>query len=102
MATPALEMGPTAQSGKSARTVTRLTRPNGDELAALLRQIDLLPPPEQAPAEEYRGPVPTVTLAELYIQQGFSEEAQAVYERLLAADPGNESARRGLAALHEA
>jgi tetratricopeptide (TPR) repeat protein len=43
--------------------------------------------------------VATVTLAELYARQGYTEKAREIYERVLRADPDNESARRGAAEL---
>lgn len=42
------------------------------------------------------GAAPTVTLGELYLQQGHREDAGAVFREILAREPGNDAARRGL------
>lgn len=53
-------------------------------------------PPDDYAAElaiggeaERKDPLTTVTLAELYVSQGFPEKALAIYRELLEADPGN-------------
>ena len=49
--------------------------------------------------EELGEPVATLTLADLYVQQGHHEQALEVYQRVLSADPDNETARRSAAKL---
>ena len=44
----------------------------------------------------------TVTLGELYLQQGHVQEAERIFEDVLARDPANLAAAEGLRALHEA
>ena len=45
--------------------------------------------PEEAPAAEAPQAFVTETMAELYLQQGFTDQALAVYRQLAAADPDN-------------
>lgn len=47
-------------------------------------------------------PAATVTLGELYLQQGHVAEAERILEEILAQDPGNLAAAEGLHALREA
>lgn len=56
---------------------------------------------EGSPEEEESGPqsaagtnVATVTLAEIYFQQGLREQALQIYRQLLEREPGNESVRK--------
>jgi hypothetical protein len=68
--------------------------------------------PEEVPAEASRGesassqPAPaafvTETMAELFVKQGFREQALDVYRQLLAANPGDERLRAKVAALQPA
>jgi hypothetical protein len=44
--------------------------------------------PEEIPGRDADEPVYTRTLAELYVRQGFTDRALAVFRHLLAADPG--------------
>jgi tetratricopeptide (TPR) repeat protein len=57
-----------------------------------------VPPAEEPPAEPTE-PEPTETLAELYAEQGYLEEAIAVYHSLLEKEPESEPLRRRLEAL---
>ena len=41
----------------------------------------------------------TVTMANIFAAQGHVEQARGIYQAILASDPANEAARRGLAAL---
>jgi tetratricopeptide (TPR) repeat protein len=56
------------------------------------------PPPVAAEmiAHEGKDPLTTVTLAELYISQGFLKRALTIYRELLTADPDNEDLRQRL------
>jgi hypothetical protein len=71
-----------------------------DLRAALGQQVGLrrdLPPEGRSEGETVGPPeddLSSVTLAELYATQGEAGAALAVYERLLAAAPGNESLRK--------
>jgi len=48
---------------------------------------------------ERKDPLLTVTLAELYVSQGFTERAKAIYSELLEADPANAELKNRLVAL---
>jgi hypothetical protein len=81
-------------------TVTRLSAPDDAELTALLQQIEAVDEIlEPRPHDERQGPVPTVTLAQMYDRQGFPERALEIYEQVLSVEPDNEAARRGAAEL---
>jgi tetratricopeptide (TPR) repeat protein len=54
---------------------------------------------EAAPAPVAGTPFVTATMAELYLSQGFREQALAVYAQLLAADPSNEALQARVVAL---
>ena len=63
--------------------------------------VDDIQGPEDAQTGNVTEPSPlaTVTLAQLYHRQGFSERAAQIYEQILATDPSNQSARAGLESL---
>ena len=90
---PAPAAAPAAPGPRPA--VSRLGAPEDAELTALLREIDRTGRVPGEPAAAEGGPVPTVTLARLYARQGFPERALETYQRVLAADPGNQAARLG-------
>ncbi len=48
---------------------------------------------------ERKDPLTTVTIAELYVSQGFPERALEIYRELLATDPGNEDLKSRLTAV---
>lgn len=50
-------------------------------------------------SEEPPAPFVTETMAELYLQQGFDEEALAIYRQLLAQDPADDTLRARVEAL---
>ncbi len=52
-------------------------------------------------ADEPPAPFVTETMAELYLQQGFNEEALAIYRQLLIQSPTDETLRQRVAALEE-
>ena len=52
---------------------------------------------EEPEIEENSAPhVATVTLAEIYLQQGLKEQAAQIYRQLLERQPGDDSVRRRL------
>ncbi len=51
--------------------------------------------------EEPPAPFVTETMAELYLQQGFNEEALAIYKQLLVQNPGDPSLQQRVAALED-
>ncbi|HEY7676482.1 MAG TPA: tetratricopeptide repeat protein, partial [Candidatus Methylomirabilis sp.] len=64
-----------------------------------------LGPPVGIPEAEGAGPPPalaTETLADLYVQQGFVEEARAIYRELVLVHPSREDLRAKLASLEAA
>ncbi len=54
---------------------------------------------ETAPAEETPAAFVTETMAELYLQQGFTQEALGVYRQLLAKNPNDRGLRERVASL---
>jgi tetratricopeptide (TPR) repeat protein len=72
-----------------------------EELAEFdeLEEFVELAAPAQYPA---RDPLTTPTLAELYVSQGFIGQAVAIYQELIAADPGNQPYRLRCAELKAA
>lgn len=75
-----------------------------DEPAAVAPAVEA-PPVVQAateePATESPGgePIPTATLAEIYVKQGLFEQAARVYEEILRLEPDNVAASRRLTEL---
>ncbi|MBW2062872.1 MAG: tetratricopeptide repeat protein [Deltaproteobacteria bacterium] len=67
-----------------------------EEIQGLM--FDLEPSPgEEAEAAE---PMPTETLAALYLEQGLGDKAIEVYEKILDQDPGNERIRKKIIDLY--
>ncbi len=80
--------------------VAQLAGRRGSELAEVLREFDAGPARPGEGTEPGRGtPVATITLAEIYVGQGYPEQALEIYQRVLRADPDNETAKRGAAEL---
>ena len=75
--------------------VARLAGRHGDEFADLLQDSDPVDRDSTEDTEELAEPVATVTLGELYLSQGYHEQALEIYQRVLHTDPDNEAARRG-------
>lgn len=59
------------------------------------------PEPVPAAANPQAEPISTITIAEIYIRQGFLDRALKVYRDLLQADPRNEEIRRKLVELKQ-
>jgi hypothetical protein len=63
-------------------------------LAPLTDEDDDYPEEEEASQEGTGANVATVTLAEIYFQQGLKEQALQIYRQLLEREPANESVRK--------
>jgi tetratricopeptide (TPR) repeat protein len=61
----------------------QVQEPQGQQPSAIENSL------AEAPAE----PIPTATLAEIYVKQGLLEKATKIYQEILDQDPGNESVR---------
>ena len=70
----------------------------GQGLATLVREVEQTQG-EKANGKEMAGPIATVTLAELYVQQGLVREAVDTLERVLEKEPENRQARERLKTL---
>jgi tetratricopeptide (TPR) repeat protein len=79
--------------------------PEARELAEVLdAPVELTPPPDLEPllAEPAAQPQPippSKTLADLYFDQGFFDDARTIYEKLLQADPADPAVARRLSEL---
>lgn|GEM_PF-985031 len=51
-------------------------------------------PVSERETDQEKVPLATLTLAEIYAEQGFTEKALEIYRQLLATEPGNEEYRR--------
>ncbi|MFV1985887.1 MAG: tetratricopeptide repeat protein [Gemmatimonadota bacterium] len=81
--TPVRASGPAPSEPRSAQWLARLDAEwRGDS------PVERKPPPPRAEPER-GGDLDTATLAQLYVSQGFIEQAVGIYERLLARDPYN-------------
>ena len=73
----------------------------------MFHEIESHPEPEEGTEQTARrktpspqaGPIPTMTLADLYTRQGFAERAMVTYRQILAAAPDNEEAKSKLSLL---
>ncbi len=64
-------------------------------LAPMMDEEDGYPEEEEMPPQNGVGAnVATVTLAEIYFQQGLKEQALQIYRQLLEREPGNDSVRK--------
>ena len=84
--TPAADTGTRApETGNAAAT----------SLAPLMDEEEGSPEEEEnAPQSAAGANVATVTLAEIYFQQGLREQALQIYRQLLEREPGNDSVRK--------
>ena len=64
------------------------------ELSPMLDEEDGYPEEEDMPATPAGANVATVTLAEIYFQQGLKEQALQIYRQLLEREPENDSVRK--------
>lgn len=67
------------------------------ELAPMLDEEEGYPDEEEMPTQAGAANVATVTLAEIYFQQGLKEQALQIYRQLLEREPENESVRKRIA-----
>jgi tetratricopeptide (TPR) repeat protein len=67
------------------------------ELAPMLDEEDGYPDEDEIPSEAAAANVATVTLAEIYFQQGLKEQALQIYRQLFEREPENESVRKRIA-----
>jgi tetratricopeptide (TPR) repeat protein len=58
-------------------------------------------PPDETRPEKVGEPVPTATLAEIYVKQGFSAKAVKVYQDILRLNPDNDAARERMLQIQE-
>ena len=102
-----------------ARTILRQAQefhPNDDKIADMLVALDLPrpwkdikqasrgkeePPPAMDEQAEPDEPIPTLTLADVYVKQGLLDKAVKVYEDILRERPDNDKARERLHALRQ-
>ena len=105
---PVAEPVPTAAADHAALEpelpVSRLTTRDDTDLLVMFRAIGSPLPvvpaaSTRAAADVEAEPVPTVTLAELYVQQGFAERAMVTYRQILAIEPDNEEVKSKLSML---
>ncbi len=83
----------TSETGSAADAV--------DDVAEVDPVVGRTPDLDAAVSDAAAAPTPfvTETMAELYLQQGFTEEALAVYRQLLAASPNDNNLRERIEAL---
>lgn len=67
------------------------------ELAPMLDEEEGYPADDEMPSQDAGANVATVTLAEIYFQQGLKEQALQIYRQLLEREPENESVRKRIA-----
>ena len=100
------EIAPPHEAGLG-RPVARMSSREDHELIGLLSAIGTAgdgAPESTVPdagGEERSAPVPTVTLAELYIQQGIASKGIDIYRDLLRLHPDDDRIRERLAVLEE-
>ncbi|MDB5049974.1 MAG: hypothetical protein JWO30_3045 [Fibrobacteres bacterium] len=102
---PAVDRSPTEtgvptgmETDEELPPITDLGKPSAQpapELAPMLDEEDGYPEEEEMPSGTGAGAnVATVTLAEIYFQQGLREQALQIYRQLLEREPENESVRK--------
>jgi len=74
-------------------------RASGVEIHRARAFVPLKPEGVQEHRPEAGPSLKTVTMAGIYVSQGHLEQARVIYKAILASDPTNEAARKGLAAL---
>ncbi|MDP7450407.1 MAG: hypothetical protein QF689_17590, partial [Candidatus Latescibacteria bacterium] len=95
------ETSATAPAAEAEAAVSQLPGRHTEELTELLREFGQEDADAGGEGEQLTGePVATVTLAALYARQGYADQAQETYQRILDTEPENEAARRGLSELN--
>lgn len=89
--------GVEGERGRGAGAVTGLDAP----AVARERAASDLPAPEAGAAGAEREPPATVTLGQLYLRQGYLDEAERIFRRVVERDPDNPVARSELEKLME-
>jgi cytochrome c-type biogenesis protein CcmH/NrfG len=72
-----------------------------EDESPLMEQEAVAPVVAAVPAADHHDPLSTLTLAELYEQQGFVAKALAIYRTILADDPANPQLRTKVATLEQ-
>ena len=90
--------------------------PDDEKITDMLNALDLPRPwaeikqvshsqeatsPDETKPEEMGEPIPTATLAEVYVRQGLTSEAVKVYQDILKLNPDNDEARERIMQLQE-
>jgi tetratricopeptide (TPR) repeat protein len=70
------------------------SKPAAPELPPMMDEEEGYPEEEEMPAGSAGANVATVTLAEIYFQQGLREQALQIYRQLLEREPENDSVRK--------
>jgi tetratricopeptide (TPR) repeat protein len=70
------------------------SKPAAPELPPMMDEEEGYPEDEEMPAGSAGANVATVTLAEIYFQQGLREQALQIYRQLLEREPENDSVRK--------
>jgi hypothetical protein len=84
-----------AESQASGAEAPEAPRPAVSPLTRMHDEEESFPPEEENTPQSAAGAnVATVTLAEIYFQQGLREQALQIYRQLLEREPGNDSVRK--------
>ncbi len=73
-----------------------------DDDEFVVSTVNAAPVADEAGVADEKNPISTVTLAELYVSQGFSKHALTIYRELLETDPDNADLRKRLYELKKA
>jgi Tfp pilus assembly protein PilF len=103
MAKIQLARGNFEEAEEEVRTALQIA-PKGQQIEDLMARIDQARKAAEPATHSSESPVPsewqTVTMAQLFAQQGHTDRAREIYYTILEKDPQNEDAHRGLAAIN--